>query len=92
MKRLTTISNAVGIGLIITAVITGSLSLPAITSGWTLPVGMALSSITLPFHLEIAASWKSSQLFTVEVEKHNSIKLSAQAKSSSIFLGISQAI
>ena len=92
MKRLANISNDVGIGLIITAVITGSLSIPAIISGWTLPVGMTLSSITLPFPLKAASSSKLSQLFTVKVGKHNSIKFSAQAKSSSIFVGISQAI
>ena len=92
MKRLATISNAVGIGLVITAVITGSLSIPAIISGWTLPVGMTLSSMALPFPLETASSSKLSQLFTVKVEKHNSVKFWAQAKSSSNFVGISQAI
>lgn len=35
MKHLVTISNTVGTGLTTTAVITGSVSIPAFTGGWS---------------------------------------------------------
>ena len=50
MKRLANFSNAVG-----TAVITGTLSIPAFTVGWTLLAGVALSDTTILMPLANAA-------------------------------------
>ena len=66
MKRLANFSNAVG-----TAVITGTLSIPAFTVGWTLLVGVALSDITILMPLANAAFWRTSQLFTVNTTQSN---------------------
>ena len=84
MKRLTTISNAVGTGLIATAVITGSLSIPAYASGWNLPAGMALSGMNILLSLTNAAYQRLNQLFAVKQEKHYSTKLLVQTISDSI--------
>lgn len=54
MRLLAATSNAVGTGLITTAVITSNLSILAVTSGWGLYVGMALFSITIPLALKNA--------------------------------------
>lgn len=71
MQRITIISNTVGTGLIATDVITSSLSYPAFSHGWALPVGVGLSGMDMLKPLVNAASQKSSQLFTVK--KKNTI-------------------
>ena len=71
MKRLATISSTVRTGLIATAVITGSLSIHAFAIGWDLPIGVALSGMSILLPLANSASRKSSQLFDVKQEKHN---------------------
>ena len=92
MKRLAIISNGIGTGLITTAVISASLSIPALTREWASPVGVASSSITILLPLATAASRRSSQLFTVKQEKHNSIKLLPKRKLNSISDAISKPI
>ena len=52
MRLLAATSNAVGTGLITTAVITSNLSILAVTSGWGLYIGGALFSITIPLSLK----------------------------------------
>ena len=55
MKHLATISN-VGSRLIATAVITYSLYIPPFSSGWALPICVALSDISILLPLANAAS------------------------------------
>ena len=92
MRLLAATSNAVGTGLITTAVITSNLSILAVTSGWGLYVGVALFSITIPLPLKNATFWSWSQLFEVKLEKNNSIKLLLQTKLGSISDAISKSI
>ena len=60
MKRFTTftvaILNVVSTGLITKSCVTGNLPIPAFTSSWTLPVGVASSDIAKLFLLATAAS------------------------------------
>lgn len=92
MRLLAATSNAVGTGLITTAVITSNLSILAVTSGWGLYVGVALFRITIPLPLKNATFWSWSQLFEVKLEKNNSIKLLLQTKLGSISDAISKSI
>ena len=92
MKRLAAVLNTVGNRLITTAVVTGSLSIPAFTSSWALPIGVGLSSITMLLSLATAASRRPSQSLAVKQEKHNSIKPLAQIILGSISDAISQTI
>ena len=57
-----------------------------------MPVGIALGGTILLFSLATAITRKSFKIFTVKQEKHNSIKLLAQAKLDSITDVISQAM
>ena len=66
-------------GLITSTVMTGGVSIAAFASGVGLPVGIALSGISLL--LSLAKSFKT---FTVKQEKHDAIKLLAQSKLDSI--------
>ena len=65
-KLLATISNAVGIELIATVVITDSLSITLFTTGGAFPIGMALSGMSILLPLENSASRKSNQLFAAK--------------------------
>ena len=71
MQRLGITSNTVGTGLITVDVTTGSLSIPAFANTLTLPIGVALSGMSILLPLANAASRKSRQLFAVKQEKHN---------------------
>ena len=63
MKRLATISNVVCTGLIITAVITGSISISAFTRAWALSVNVSLSCITIQVPLATADSQDPAKYF-----------------------------
>ena len=54
MKRLITASNDVGTGLTTKAVVFGSLSIPALTSGWDCLKGAALPNMTVLLPMRIA--------------------------------------
>ena len=71
-------------GLIISTVITGGVSIAAFSSGAGLPVGIALTVTSLLFSLATAIRRKSFKIFTVNQEKHNAMKLLAQSKLDSI--------
>lgn len=77
MKCSTTISNGVGTGLKATAVITGSLSIPAFATGQVLSIGISLSGMNILLPLTNAAFQKSSESFAVKQELIKSIKLLA---------------
>ena len=79
MKRFNIITCIVDTGIITSTVITGGVSIAAFASGVGLPVGIALSGISLL--LSLAKSFKT---FTVKQEKHDAIKLLAQSKLDSI--------
>ena len=59
MKRLNTITGIVDIGLITSTVITGGISIASFASGAGLPVGIALSGISLLLSLATAITRKS---------------------------------
>lgn len=64
----------VGTGIITAALITSSLSIPAFTSSWALPIGVVLSSMQL-LALANASFRKSSYFFAVKQERNNSDKV-----------------
>ena len=92
IKRRNTITGIVDTGLITSAVITGGISVAAFASGVGLPVGIALSGISLLLPLATAITPKSFKIFTVKQEKHDAINLLAQSKLDSITNIISQAM
>ena len=92
MKRFNTFTSIVDTGLITSTVITGGVSIAALSSGVGLPVGIALSGTSLLFSLATAITRKSFKIFTVKQEKHDAIKLLAQSKLDSIADIISQAM
>ena len=92
MKRFNTIIGIVDTGLITSTLITGGINVAVFASGVGLPVGIALSGTSLLLSLATAITRKSFKIFTVKQEKHNSIKLLAQAKLDNITDIISQAI
>ena len=92
MKRFNTITGIVDTGLIPSTMITGGISIAAFASGVELPVGIALSGISLLFFLAAAVTQKSFKIFTVKQEKHDAIKLLAQSKLGSIANIILQAM
>ena len=92
MKHFGTIIMIVDTGLITSTVITGGISIAAFANGAGLPVGIALSGTSLVLSLATVITRKSTRTFTVEQEKHDSIKLLAQSKLDSIANIISQAM
>ena len=92
MKRFNKITGIVDTGLITSTAITGGISIAAFASGVGLPVGIALSGISLLLSFATAITRKSFKIFTVKQEKHDSIKLLAQSKLDSITNIISQAM
>ena len=92
MKLFNTITGIKDTGLIITAVITGGISIAAFASGVGLPVGIALSGTRLLLSLATAITRKSFKTFTVKQEKHDSIRLLAQSNLDSVANIISQAM
>ena len=92
MKRFNTITAIVDKGLILSAVITGRISIAAFASGFGLPAGIALSGTSLLLSLATATTQRSFAIFTVKQEKHDAIKLLAQSKLDSIANIISQAM
>ena len=72
--------------------ITGGLSIAEFASGVGLPVGIALSGTSLLLSLTAVVIRKSSRIFTVKQEKHDTIKLLPQSKLDSIADIISQAM
>ena len=92
MKRFNTITGIVDTGLITSTVITGGISIAAFASGVDLPVGIALSGTSLLLSLTAVVIRKSSRIFTVKQEKHDTIKLLPQSKLDSIADIISQAM
>ena len=91
-KRFNTITGIVDTGLITSMVITGGISIAAFSSGVGLPVGIALSGISLLLSLATVITRKSFKTFTVKQEKHDAMKLLAQSKLDSIANIISQSI
>ena len=92
MKRFNTITGIVDTGLITSTAITGRIRIGAFASGVGLPVGIALSGISLLLSFATAITRKSFKIFTVKQEKHDSIKLLAESKLDSITNIISQAM
>ena len=92
MKRFNTITGIVDTGLITSTVITGGISIAAFASGIGLPVGIALGGTSLILSLATIITQKSFKTFTVNQEKHNTIKLLAQSKLDSMANIISQAM
>ena len=84
IKRFHTITGIVEIGLIASTVITGGISIAAFASNVGLPVGAALGGTSLLLSLATVITQKSFKTFTVEQEKHNSVKVLAQSKLDSI--------
>ena len=80
MKRLSTITSIVDTGLTTSIVITEGVSIAAFASGVGLPVGVALSEISLLLSLATVITRKSFKTFTAKQEKHDAIKLLAQSK------------
>ena len=68
----------------------GGISIAAFASGVGLPVGIALSGLSLLPSLATVITRKSFKTFTVKQEKHNAIKLLAQSKLYSMVNIISQ--
>ena len=77
MKPSNTITGIVNIGLITSTVITGSISIATFASGLGLPIGIALSGISLLLSLATAITRKSFKIFTIKQEKHDAFKLLA---------------
>ena len=92
MKRFNTITGIVDTGLITSTVITGGISIAAFASGVGLPVGISLSGTSLLLSPATAITRKSFKIFTVNQEKHDSIKLLAESKLGSIANIILQAM
>ena len=92
LKRFNTITGILDKGLITSTVITGGISIAAFASGVGLLIGIALSGTSLLLSLTTAIAWKSFKIFTINQEKHDSIKLLAQSKLDSIANIISQAM
>ena len=91
-KQVNTIKGIVVTGLITSTMITGDISVTAFASGVDLPVGIALSGISLLLFLATVITQKAFKTFTLKQEKHYSIKLLAQSKLDSIANIISQAM
>lgn len=87
VKSFPTISNANGTGLITTAVLIASVSIPTFACRWVLLTGASLSAMSILLPLANAASQRSSQL-AVKHEKSNSIKLLRKEKLDSISVAI----
>ena len=68
----------------------GGISVAAFASGVGLPVGIALSELSLLLSLATVITRKGFKTFTVKQEKHNAIKLLAQSKLCSMVNIISQ--
>ena len=92
MKQFNTITGIVDTGLITSSVITGGISITAFASGVGLPVGISLSGTSLLLSPATAITRKSFKIFTVNQEKHDSIKLLAESKLGSIANIILQAM
>ena len=92
MKRFNTITGILDTGLITSTVTAGRISIAAFASGMGLPVGIALGGTSLILSLATIITQKSFKTFTVNQEKHNSIKLLAQSKLDSMANIISQAM
>ena len=92
MKRFNTITGILDTGLITSTVTAGRISIVAFASGMGLPVGIALGGTSLILSLATIITQKSFKTFTVNQEKHNSIKLLAQSKLDSMANIISQAM
>ena len=90
LKWFNTITCIVDIGLITSTVIFGGISVAAFASGVGLPVGIALSELSLLLSLATVITRKCFKTFTVKQEKHNAIKLLAQSKLCSMVNIISQ--
>lgn len=60
-------------------VITGNLFIPEFVSGWTLPIDVALSTMTIL--LPLLSALLEIQLFLANKENHNSMKFLTQTKS-----------
>ena len=84
IKPFNTITGIIDTGLITSTVITGRISIAAFASGVWLPVGIALSGTSLILSLATVTTGKFLKTFTVNQEKHDSIKLLAQSKLDSI--------
>ena len=91
-KRFNTITGIVHTSLITSTVITRGISIAAFASGVGLPVRIALSGTSLLLPLATTITPKYFKIFNVKQEKHNAIKLLAQAKLDSIANIISQAM
>ena len=84
MKQFNTITGVIDTNLIISTMITGVIWIAAFASGVGLPLGLALSGTSLLLSLATVITRKSSKTFTMQQEKHDTIKLLAQSKLDSI--------
>ena len=80
MERFNTITGIIDTNLIISTMITGVIWIAAFASGVGLPLGLALSGTSLLLSLATVITRKSSKTFTMQQEKHDTIKLLAQSK------------
>ena len=92
MKRFNKIIGIEDIGLITSSAIAGGTSIPTFSSRVGLPVGAALGGLSVVLSLSTIVTRKSSSSLTLKQEKHEAIKLLAQAKLDSISDIISQAM
>ena len=84
MERFNTITGIIDTNLIISTMITGVIWIAAFASGVGLPLSLALSGTSLLLSLATVITRKSSKTFTMQQEKHDTIKLLAQSKLDSI--------
>ena len=92
IKRFNTTTGIVDTGLNTSTMITGGISIAEFASSFGLPVGIALSGTSLLLSFATVITRKSFKTFTIEKEKHDTIKLLLQSKLSSITNIILQAM
>ena len=79
MKWFNTIANIVDTSFITSTVITGGVSTATFASCVDLRVGVALNETIILFSLATTITRKSFKIFTIKQEKHDTVKLFAQA-------------
>ena len=77
MESFDTVTSVADTSLITSTVITGGRSIAAFASGVGLPVGIELSGTSLLLSFATVITPKSTRIFTLKQEKHDSIKLLA---------------
>ena len=80
LKRFITTTCIIDTGLITSTVITGGIFIAAFASGVGLPVGITLSGTSLLISLANTITRKSFKIFTLQQERHDSIKLLVESQ------------